>query len=60
MRFTLQGSETSQIDFARAIKMLNFAIDNGANYLDTAYGYHGGQSEIFVGRFIRKGIWMKN
>ena len=55
MRFPLTGSESSQIDVERATEMLAFAIDNGVNYLDTAYGYHGGQSEIFVGKFLRNG-----
>ena len=55
MRFPIQGKESSQIDVEQATKMLAYAIDNGVNYLDTAYGYHGGQSEVFVGKFLRNG-----
>ena len=55
MRFPLAGSEASQIDETRATEMLAFAIDNGVNYLDTAYTYHGSQSEIFVGKFLKQG-----
>ena len=35
-------------------QLLNAARDAGVNYFDTAYPYHGGQSEPFVGRVIAK------
>ena len=34
--------------------LLNTARDAGVNYFDTAYPYHGGESEPFVGRVIAK------
>jgi hypothetical protein len=55
MRFPLKGPEASQIDEDQAVKMLAYAVDHGVNYLDTAYPYHGGQSEIFVGKFLKNG-----
>lgn len=55
MRFPLTGTESSQIDEIQAAEMLAFAIDNGVNYLDTAYTYHGSQSEIFLGQFLKNG-----
>ncbi|MBQ7954662.1 MAG: aldo/keto reductase [Lachnospiraceae bacterium] len=52
MRFptTLEG----KIDEPEAEKMLDKAIAAGVNYIDTAYPYHGGDSEPFVGRALKK------
>lgn len=43
-----------EIDEARAEKMLDTAIAAGVTYIDTAYPYHNGKSEPFVGRVLKK------
>ncbi len=55
MRFPIEGEDTSKIEENEATKMLHYAIDHGVNYVDTAYPYHGGTSETFVGKALAGG-----
>ena len=44
----------SSIDNEKAAKQIKHAIDRGVNYLDTAYPYHAGTSEKFLGEYVLK------
>lgn len=52
MRFP---TKNGNIDEVRATAMVRDAIDKGVNYFDTAYFYHGGKSESFLGNALRDG-----
>ena len=49
MRFLVKDDK---IDFEYARKLINYAYENGINYFDTAYNYHGGESETFLGKVL--------
>ncbi len=52
MRFPV--TKDGKIDEAEAERMLDKAYAAGVNYYDTAYPYHGGESERVVGKVMRK------
>ncbi len=43
------------INEPESIRLIRDSIDRGVNYVDTAYGYHGGKSELLVGKALADG-----
>ncbi len=44
----------NDIDEGKTYEMVKYAIDTGVNYFDTAWGYHGGNSEIAMGNVLSR------
>lgn len=55
MRLPIVNNDSSNIDSELAIPMIRKAIDDGLTYVDTAYPYHGGNSEALVGKALKEG-----
>lgn len=54
MRLPVIDNNDELIDEAAAAEMAEYAIGNGINYFDTAWGYHGGNSETAMGKILEK------
>lgn len=50
----LPVNKEGKIDREKAQAIIDYAYDHGVNYYDTAYMYHGGESESFVGDALKK------
>ena len=55
MRLPTVGDERrGPIDEEKARAIIEYAYEHGVNYFDTAYMYHGGESERFVGKVLNQ------
>ena len=54
MRLPCVDGSDSEPDQAAVDQMVDYALEQGVNYFDTAWGYHGGQSEVVLGRALAR------
>lgn len=54
MRLPVVNGDDANIDEKATFDMVDYALAHGINYFDTAWGYHGGQSEIVMGKALSR------
>lgn len=54
MRLPLIDNDKAKIDEAASAEMVRYAMEQGINYFDTAWGYHEGNSEIVMGKILKE------
>jgi len=54
MRLPVMDGDDSRIDEAAVLRMVDEAMRNGINYYDTAWGYHGENSELVIGKALAR------
>lgn len=54
MRLPVLDGNEAKIDEERTAEMVAYAMEQGINYYDTAWGYHGGNSELVMGKVLEK------
>jgi len=54
MRLPVVDGDDSRIDEAAALRMVDTAMAAGVNYYDTAWGYHGENSELVMGKALSR------
>lgn len=59
MRLPILGADATKVNEPLAVDMIRYAVDQGVNYIDSAYVYHGGNSERAIGKALKDGYRQK-
>ena len=54
MRLPVIDGDDAKVDVPQTFRMVDYAMEHGINYYDTAWGYHGEHSEEIMGEALRK------
>ena len=54
MRLPVIDGDDAKVDEAAALRMVDTAMESGINYYDTAWGYHGENSELVMGKALAR------
>lgn len=54
MRLPVVGGDYAAVDEAAVSEIVDYAMEHGVNYYDTAYGYHDGRSEAVMGKALSR------
>ena len=54
MRLPLNSGDAADIDTEQTDRMVDYCMSHGINYFDTAYPYHGGKSELVIGKSLAR------
>ena len=52
MRLPVLDGDDNTVDEAKTAEMIDFCLQSGINYFDTAWGYHDGNSELVAGKYL--------
>lgn len=53
MRLPVIDGDDSRPDLDKIDEMVDYALEHGINYFDTAWGYHGGNSELAIAHALK-------
>ena len=54
MRLPVIDGDDNKVDAPKVEEMVSYAMEKGINYYDTAWGYHGGNSETVMGEALSR------
>ena len=54
MRLPVIDGDDAKVDVPQVMRMVEYAMEHGINYYDTAWGYHGEHSEEIMGEALRR------